>query len=204
MMKKLCLYTKNSRLLQRWNELLQKEYTVESFSTFESLQEAISEDVYVLFHDQSDEHTLIEEIDKLHANFTKKNTLILRDVPSLDEGEKLLSHDIGGYGNANMSDDILLQAVTVLCSENVWFYPDFMSHIISKINRSNTLPQSFDILTAREKEVATLVAKGETNQQIAEDLAIALNTVKLHISSIFEKLSIKSRVALALLVSKAS
>lgn len=48
-------------------------------------------------------------------------------------------------------------------------------------------------LTAREREVARLLAAGCSNQQIAESLFIAPGTVKLHVSHIYEKLGAKDR-----------
>lgn len=49
------------------------------------------------------------------------------------------------------------------------------------------------VLFRREKEVARLAAKGYTNAQIAEELYISTETVKRHMSTIFEKLGIESR-----------
>ena len=49
------------------------------------------------------------------------------------------------------------------------------------------------LLSRREKEVARLAVKGYTNSQIAEELFISVETVKRHMSTIFEKLGIESR-----------
>lgn len=52
-------------------------------------------------------------------------------------------------------------------------------------------------LTAREKEILLLVAKGLTNKQIGQQLFIAENTVKNHIKSLLGKLEVENRVQLA-------
>ncbi len=49
-------------------------------------------------------------------------------------------------------------------------------------------------LTAREREVLTLLIKGETNLEISEHLFVSLPTVKYHLTSLFSKLGAKNRV----------
>jgi non-specific serine/threonine protein kinase len=52
-------------------------------------------------------------------------------------------------------------------------------------------------LTAREREVAVLVARGLTNRQIAGTLVIAERTADVHVSNILNKLTLTSRAQLA-------
>lgn len=51
----------------------------------------------------------------------------------------------------------------------------------------------FSSLTRQEKCVAELIERGLTNREIGEELCISEATVKKHVSSIFEKLGIRSR-----------
>jgi DNA-binding CsgD family transcriptional regulator len=51
-------------------------------------------------------------------------------------------------------------------------------------------------LSPREQEVARLVLEGRSNQEIGETLFISLSTVKTHVSNIFQKFGVKSRVEL--------
>lgn len=69
---------------------------------------------------------------------------------------------------------------------------------------SSVPPQTdvFNPLSPREREVARLAIRGSTNAQIADELFISVETVKRHMSTIFEKLSIKNRRELMNLVSE--
>lgn len=55
-------------------------------------------------------------------------------------------------------------------------------------------------LTKREQEIANLVAKGLTNQDIGQRLYIEKRTVETHLNSIFNKIGIKNRVELVVWV----
>ncbi|MFC5382021.1 response regulator [Aquipuribacter nitratireducens] len=55
-------------------------------------------------------------------------------------------------------------------------------------------------LTPREKDVAAVVARGLTNQEIAAELHLSLGTVKFHLQSLLQKLPARNRVEIALWV----
>ncbi|GAC1570816.1 MAG: helix-turn-helix transcriptional regulator [Candidatus Elarobacter sp.] len=67
--------------------------------------------------------------------------------------------------------------------------------------RSQPAASRADVLSAREREIATLVARGHGNLEIARDLAISHKTVEKHVSSIYQKLGFTSRAQLASYVS---
>jgi LuxR family maltose regulon positive regulatory protein len=54
-------------------------------------------------------------------------------------------------------------------------------------------PPLFEPLTPRETQVLQLLGAGYSNRQIAEELVLALNTVKKHTSNIYGKLGVRSR-----------
>ena len=54
-----------------------------------------------------------------------------------------------------------------------------------------------DALTAREQQVAAAIVRGLSNKQIAREFGISPETVKRHLASIYSKLALGGRVALA-------
>ena len=60
------------------------------------------------------------------------------------------------------------------------------------VPKASTYP---DELTAREVEVLRLVAQGLTDEQVAQRLVISPRTVDTHLTSIYSKISVSSRVA---------
>ena len=52
-------------------------------------------------------------------------------------------------------------------------------------------------LTAREREIATLVAAGRSNREVAEQLVLSARTIDAHLRNVYTKLAVRSRVELA-------
>jgi DNA-binding NarL/FixJ family response regulator len=57
--------------------------------------------------------------------------------------------------------------------------------------------RDFEGLTQREREVASLVALGKTNQVIAQDLTLSERTIEKHIENIMSKLGFNARSQIA-------
>jgi len=70
---------------------------------------------------------------------------------------------------------------------------------ISAKKKSINKDVNIDALTPKEKEVLSLVAKGASNQEIANELCVQDVTVKTHLNSIFKKLKVANRTQAVLL-----
>lgn len=64
---------------------------------------------------------------------------------------------------------------------------------VSNDNRSNMMINETNQLSEREREILRLVATGLSNQQIANQLGISVNTVKVHLRNVFSKIGVASR-----------
>jgi DNA-binding NarL/FixJ family response regulator len=58
-------------------------------------------------------------------------------------------------------------------------------------------PLTTDPLSAREREVAAMVAQGMSNRQIAQELFLSESTIENHVSKILRKLELASRTEIA-------
>jgi NarL family two-component system response regulator LiaR len=70
--------------------------------------------------------------------------------------------------------------------------PEVTGKIMTKMRRKQ-VEDPHTQLTEREKEILLLMAEGKTNQEIADQLFIALKTVKVHVSNILGKLEVQDR-----------
>jgi two-component system nitrate/nitrite response regulator NarL len=66
-----------------------------------------------------------------------------------------------------------------------------------RLSRRTAPPSNAYHLTARQMQIISGIAAGETNREIAERLSLSEETVKRHLSHIFDKLGVFSRVELA-------
>ncbi len=114
-----------------------------------------------------------------------------------------LKYGAQGYLLKDMDPDELVEALNEIVKGSIVVAQD-MTHVLAKVLRNeltDTNP-SFEILTNRERQVACQVSIGHSNKVIARELGISDGTVKLHVKSILKKLSLASRVEVAVLVTE--
>ncbi|NBI12786.1 response regulator [[Haemophilus] felis] len=100
-----------------------------------------------------------------------------------------------GYLLKDTEPDILLQQINALARGEVVFSDSVKQALLDRSSSSTPL----DCLTEREISVLRLVATGLSNKQIANQLFISEETVKVHIRNLLRKLNVHSRVAATVL-----
>jgi DNA-binding NarL/FixJ family response regulator len=141
---------------------------------------------------------------KVIEKFQSKNNIILLldRTANIEKAKAFLKLGIKGYGNALMKEHFIISAVKTIRDDGmIWLYPGFISELIKEIDSSNKSEKiNLDILTKREKEVASLLKNGLTYKDIATKLNVKSRTIKAHAKHIYTKLGVKDRLALALLI----
>nr|WP_302685351.1 response regulator transcription factor [Latilactobacillus fuchuensis] len=75
--------------------------------------------------------------------------------------------------------------------------PEVTNKMMNRMSHQSEV-QLYEDLTNREREVLGLIAKGRSNQEIADELFITLKTVKTHVSNILAKLQVEDRTQAAI------
>ena len=113
-----------------------------------------------------------------------------------EEDEKLfdsISNGAHGYLLKSISSNEMLKMVRSAVRGEAAITPALGGKILEEFRRISHLPgvetqEEMKSLTARERDVLTLVASGATNQMIADKLLLSIHTVKTHMRNILAKL----------------
>lgn len=149
---------------------------------------------------------LREQLLRVRAQVGTRPYIVMSDMPNDDEALAVFSLGARGYCNSHAAVTVLQQIASVVLQGGLWIGASLMQKMIeTSAQASVTLsPQSKKnlaaLLTQREMEVAQIVVSGASNKEIALKLGIAERTVKSHVGAIFEKLDVRDRLQLALLI----
>jgi DNA-binding NarL/FixJ family response regulator len=128
--------------------------------------------------------------------------LVLTSSKLAEDIQKYLELGINGVFSKEEAVETLFKAIMTVSAGEMWFQRKLMVDAIHQLFKAKELvptrPYSFDpnILSNREHEVLQLICRGMKNKAIADSLFITETTVRHHLTSIFEKLSVCSRLEL--------
>jgi len=90
----------------------------------------------------------------------------------------------------------LLSAIRIVAGGEALLAPTVTRRLIEQFSRGRPRRPSPDLeqLTAREREVLELMARGHSNAEIGERMEVSAPTVKTHVARVLEKLNLRDRV----------
>ena len=148
--------------------------------------------------------------------------LILTSYGSGEKVFQMLSTGASGYLLKDAEPSELVIAIKAVASGGTYFGQQLAAELLNLVNKNSKSPENINSdsdpvmkqesvtsesdwinqeliepLTERELEVLTLIGQGLANSEIGEQLHISDNTVKTHVSNIFQKLNVSSRTQAA-------
>lgn len=123
----------------------------------------------------------VEVARQLQAQSSPVRLLALSSYDDREYVHGLLKNGASGYLTKENAPELIVEAIRAVADGEVrWF-----------VQPSSLVSDPPD-LTAREKEILRRMAKGDSNQEIGDNLSISKSTVRKHLTSIYQKLDVSS------------
>jgi NarL family two-component system response regulator LiaR len=140
----------------------------------------------------------LEAIKEIKQDNPQARILVVTSFAEDDKVFPAIKAGALGYLLKDAPPEMLLRAIHDVHQGQSSLHPTIARKLIRELNQPSNLPPTEEPLTRREVEVLRLVARGLSNQEIAEDLAVSEGTVRIHVSNILTKLHLANRTQAAL------
>ncbi|MFI7030393.1 response regulator [Microbispora rosea] len=145
----------------------------------------------------------IEATRRITAGAATTRVLVLTTFDEDDHVYGALRAGASGFVVKDMALDDILAAIRVVAAGDALIAPSVTRRLIADLVRrpgtaSERSPRPIEGITEREQEVLTLVGRGRSNTEIAQDLFITVATAKSHVSRLLTKLGARDRVQLVI------
>lgn len=128
---------------------------------------------------------------EIHQKYPKVKVIALTSFAEQNLVQGALQAGAIGYLQKNVTAKELGNAIRAACEGRMTLSPEAAQVLANSIAQPQIASEQ---LTERERDVLRCMVDGHNNNEIAETLVVSLGTVKFHISNIFHKLGVDSRV----------
>lgn len=135
----------------------------------------------------------LEAVREIVENGIATRCIALTMFTDLDTVARAVSSGVAGYLPKNVRREELVSAVRAVASGKGFLHPEVTRPFLERVSPIATTA-GIEPLSKREQEVLEQLADGKSTKQIAESLNLGEETIKSHLSRIYEKLNASDRV----------
>jgi two-component system nitrate/nitrite response regulator NarL len=146
----------------------------------------------------------LEFLPQLLHEFNPARVLVLTAIEDVETHLKAVEAGASGVVMKEQAPEILAKAIQAVHSGEQWVSSALCTAALTKLWRQQRggIPMDPEVakialLTAREREVIAVVARGFSGARIAKELEISEATVRHHVTSVLRKLEVSNKLELA-------
>src|ERR1700690_994287 len=145
----------------------------------------------------------LEALREISSDVTPSRVILLTAAAEKEQIVEALQLGARGVVLKGSATQILLKSIHAVMNGEYWVGRESVSNLVQYLRNlvgttANTARQRKFGLTPRELEIVSAVVAGYANKEIAEHFKISEDTVKHHLSNIFDKVGVSTRLELAL------
>jgi NarL family two-component system response regulator LiaR len=136
-------------------------------------------------------------LERLRGEAGRPAVIVLTSFQEEDRVVEAVRLGALSYLSKTTAVDRVVEAVRAAARGGSVLEPGIAALLLRQV-RQGGRPRPLDLLTPRERQVLSAVARGRSNSEIARDLRMGRETVKTHVSSILAKLGVADRTQAAI------
>jgi DNA-binding NarL/FixJ family response regulator len=146
----------------------------------------------------------LDLLPQLHTTAPAAHVVVLTGVRDVDLHRRAVRLGAMGVVRKEQAAESLIEAITTVHAGGVWADGGLLASVLRELTRPPRTPPAdpeaikIGTLTGRERELIGMIGQGLKNQTIADRLCISEATVRHHLTSIYSKLKVGDRLALAI------
>ncbi|HAS72642.1 MAG TPA: DNA-binding response regulator [Clostridiales bacterium UBA8960] len=146
----------------------------------------------------------VEATEIIKKQYPETHIIILTTFMEDEEIYESLKCGASGYLLKDATPETIMEAIRKSISGGTIIEPLAASKLLKHLKSSSDAEKNnvLEKMTTREIEIARRIARGQSNKEIASEMFVSEGTVKNHLTSILEKLDLRDRTQLAILMIK--
>src|SRR5262245_56624513 len=134
---------------------------------------------------------------------SEARAILLTGASTDDQIQRAIQAGATGLVDKEEAPEVLIRAIRKVHEGEAWLSRAVLTSALTKLRTTRDSNSQSDIetdkiasLTAREREIVTLIAKGLNRRKVSETSFVSESTVRNHLSSIFSKLGVSNQFEL--------